>query len=272
MLYFDVFHHPLLEDELGALVGGPPTLDARTERVGRHVCRTGASADVEKRVERSRRAETLWPHAVRMGRLVARFPWVRGVFLTGSLSKRSAAEDADVDFLLLVEDGRVWSTKTVIELVRRASPDRVRESLCANYLRAVGSPALDDRTVFTAMELATAVPLHGPDACGTFLRANEWVRRWVPGFDFALARARVAAPLPGGPTRRWEGLVPAGVDAQALAAWDRFWNWRYRALDPATRAQRFKRRVDVSTNHFDDFQARVCAAYEARCVDAGVTP
>lgn len=268
LLYFDIFHHPLMIEEITTLAGGPPPLDPRLEIHGRHVCRAGRKADIAPRIERSRKAEQLWPKVLRMGATVARFPWVRAVFLTGSLSKRSVTPDVDIDFLLLVESGRVWSAKTFVELVRRGLPDAGREAMCANYLRDVEAPALDDHTVFTAMELATAVPLHGD--CAALIEANPWARRWVPGLDHALERARHAPPLP---TRRLpESWVPRRADPMLRSVWNAFWNRKYRSLDPATRAQRFKRRPEVATNHFDDFQGRVIAAYEARCAEAGITP
>lgn len=268
VLYFDIFRHPLSVEELAALAGGRPALDARCERHGRYVCRAGHVADIAPRIERSRAAETHWPAVLRMGGLLARFPWVRGVLLTGSLSKRSVTPDVDLDFLLLVEHGRVWSAKSFVEAVRRALPAAGRESLCANYIRDERAAELDDHSVFTAIELATAVPLFGD--CAPFVAANGWARRWVPGLDFALARAAAAPPLPA---RRFpEAWLPAGAEALLLRAWDRFWNLKYRALDPATRAQRFKRRPELSTNHFEDFQGKVIAAYEGRCAEAGVAP
>jgi hypothetical protein len=268
VLYFDVFRHPLTHDELQSLAGGIAPPDPRIERHGRYVCRAGRGGDIAARIERTNASEQLWPKAVRMGRWMGRLPWVRAVFLTGSLSKRSAEPDADFDFLLLVEHGHVWSAKTVIELIRRGLPQAGREAMCANYLRDRTQPILDDHTVFTAMELATAVPLHGD--CAPFIEANGWARRWVPGLDFALARARNAPPLPR--VRAPAVVVPPPVESRLLAGWDRFWNRKYRALDADTRAQRFKRRPEVSTNHFEDFQGKVIAAYTERCRDAGVEP
>lgn len=272
VLYYDIFHHPLTVEELSALAGGTPTLDARTERHGHYVCRAGASADLPGRIERSLAAERMWPQATRMAGIIARFPWVKAVFLTGGLSKRSAPPDGDIDFLLLCEGGRVWSTKTAVELVRRAMPARGRESLCANYLRAEDSLLLDDHTVFTAMEIATAVPMYGGALCAAFIEANTWARRWVPGYEFALRRAAAAPPLPSSPIRPLADRVPRALEPRALDAWDRFWNRKYATLDAGTRAQRFKRRPDVATNHFEDFQGWVSNEYASRCAAAGIAP
>lgn len=272
VLYYDIFHHPLTVEELSALAGGPPTLDARTERHGHHICRAGASADLPGRIERSVAAERMWPKAARMAAIIARFPWVQAVFLTGGLSKRSAPPDGDIDFLLLCEGGRVWSAKTMVELVRRGLPAGGREALCANYLRAADSLLLDDHTVFTAMEIATAVPMYGGALCASFIEANIWARQWVPGYEFAIRRARAAPALPASPVRALADRVPRAWEPRALDAWDKFWNRKYATLDAATRAQRFKRRPDVATNHFEDFQGWVSAEYARRCAAAGIDP
>ncbi len=282
--YYDIFRHPLTDAELSRLCGFDvaPVVDALVaegalERGGGHVCAPGRVGHVARRVERTAAAERRWPVARRAGRLLAALPWVRGVLVTGGLSKQSTEPDGDVDFLLLIEPGRVWATKSALQAFRRALPERARDWFCTNFLLATDRLLMDDRNLFTAMELATAVPLHGADACGALLAANRgWAERHVPGYAWSLARAANAPTHPPpAPTRVVEHAVAPfapRIERAALAAWDRYWNRKYDWLPDATRDQRFKRRPEVATNHLHDFQAYVLAEYERRCAAAGITP
>ncbi|MFN7142395.1 MAG: hypothetical protein ACK4YP_01365 [Myxococcota bacterium] len=282
--YYDIFRHPLTEAELRRLCGFPVSADVdrlvvagTLERFGGHVTLPGRAAHVPRRVERTAAAERRWPAAMRAGRVLAAFPWVRGVLVTGGLSKQSTEPDGDVDFLLLVEPGSVWAAKSALQGLRRVLPESGRDLFCTNYLLATDALALDDRNVFTAMELATAVPLHGADACVALLEANRaWAERHVPGYAWSLARARNAPthalPLPTRLVEAATGPFAPRIERAALAAWDAYWNRKYAWLPEATRDHRFKRRPEVATNHLHDFQGYVLAEYARRCADVGITP
>lgn len=281
--YYDVFRHPLTEAELARLAGGAveeavAALEAegRLERVAGYVCLAGRAGDVERRRARSEAAERRWRAARAATAVLARFPFVRGIFVTGGLSKQSCPPDGDVDFLLIVEPGAVWTTKTALQGLRRPLPERARDWFCTNYLLAADHPVVDDRNAFTAMELATAVPMWGRGACVGFLEANRWAERYVPGLAWNVERARRAPPGRVAPLARAVegalGPVQGAVEGRARAAWDRFWNRKYAWLDDEVRAQRFKRRAEVSTNHLHDFQDYVLAEYRGRLDALGVAP
>jgi hypothetical protein len=284
LLYFDVFHWPLSRAELVRYVapGDPAAVEAACDELigegwvcedGGWLFLAGEDDSVAARRSASRHAERSWRAASRAAAVLARFPYVRGVLITGGLSKGASAPDADVDFLLLIAPGRVWLAKTLLQAWRRTLPPRIRECFCTNYLLSSDALALDDRNAYTAIELATAIPMYDGDTCGRLLDENRWGQRYVPGWDWAVERARNAPQLP---ERRaavaFERMTASKrLDARALSLWDAYWNRKYGWLDDATRAQRFKRRPDVATNHLHDFQFRVLAAFEARLHEHGVS-
>jgi len=273
VLYFDVFRHPLTEPELtrllcpgdhAAVARACDTLLSRglLEGEGAWRYRPGAARAVGRRRERARHAERVWPWAHRAAAVLRALPWVRGLLVTGSLSKNSAVPDGDVDFLVIVRPGRVWTLKTLLQGLRRALPPPARELFCTNYLISTDRLEVDDQNLFTAIELATAVPLAGREACVALLESNAWVREFVPGMDWSIARAAALAPddLPG-PGERDAG---GRLEGAAMRAFDRYWDRKYDWLDARVRAQRFKRRADVATNHLHDFQGYVLREVDAR--------
>ncbi len=278
MLYFDVFHHPLRLDELAALCGPDvePAVEAALglgglERDDVWVFRAGRAGDRRRRVERSAEAERQWRRVRRAAGLLARVPYVRGVLVTGGLSKQSAQPGGDVDFMLLVEPGRVWTVKGALHLLRRVLPGALRESFCTNYLLATDALPLPAQSMFHAVELATAVPLFGPEACSALLAANPWAERRVPGLGFSRTRAELCTPLPSAPLRL-ERLVPSALDPTAARLLTQFWDRRYAWIEPGERARRFQRGPSVATNHLHDFSGWVNQEYADRCGALGVEP
>ena len=274
----------MCSSDLDRLAGAPlsPAVDALQdrgvlERVADHVCLAGGAGLVSGRTRRTEAAERRWPVARRAARALAAFPWIRAVFVTGGLSKQSAEDDADVDFLLLVEPGHVWAAKSALQLVRRVLPEAVRDCLCTNYLLATDALSLSDRNLFTAMELATAVPLHGSADAVALLEANRaWAEPLVPGYDWSVTRARNAPGLRAPrPVRAFEaafGPFGPSVERVGLAAWNRYWNRKYAWVDEQDRAHRFQRGPSVATNHLHDFQRYVLDEHARRCRAYGIAP
>ena len=245
------------------------------EAHGAFRCRTGAAADVPRRIARTRCAEQVWPWARRASAVLAHLPFVRAVLVTGGMSKNSTTADGDVDFMLLVEPGRVWTLKSMLQAARRVLPAGPRELFCTNYLLAADRLLIDDQNLFTAVELATAVPMAGPELCVELIDANPWVQRHIPGISWSRERAEHAPRLPASAAgaaleRAWSGGVGPAAERAALRAWDRYWNHKYRWLDRQLRSQRFKRREHISTNHLHDFQGYVLDAVAERFAEVGL--
>jgi hypothetical protein len=286
VLYFDIFKHPLTVAELERLVAPGQreslisSLDSlerdghiQSSGVYRHV--PGCEEHVARRQERARCAEQLWPRAKRAAAVLGSLPFVRGVLITGSLSKNSAMPEDDVDFLLLVQTGRVWSLKTLTHIARKAMPEPLRELFCTNYLLDEDSLSLDQRNLFTAVELCTAIPMYGPEACSAFLAANVWAERFVPGMCWSVERAGNARNQTRSRSvtvleSAWSGPLAHRAETRALSLWDRYWRRKYHWLSEAQRDRRFQRSATVATNHFNDFQEYVLREAQGRLSRAGL--
>jgi len=284
VLYFDIFQHPLRDAELVRLVD-----PARPERVHEAVARLAASGELEhrqshlyrpgrkeliaRRKERAANAERLWPLAKVAAATLTRLPFVRGVLVTGSLSKLSTAPGDDVDFMILTAPGRVWTLHSLLQVARRSWPRALRDLFGNNYMLAEDRPLIGDRNLFTAIELATAVPMAGPVACARLMEANDWVRTFVPGMDWCVERALAAPPLPAS-ARRLEERLPVGLldRAEPLArrAWGGFWSRKYAWLDASLRQERFKQGEEVAATLLNDYRDYVLGEARRRMEAAGL--
>lgn len=272
--YFDIFKHPLRFSEIEQLTGyeRSDVITAIEQYSGLFACNTHfvwlqeAHPDWHDVQKKRDRATSEWPKALRYGARLAKLPFVKGVFLTGSMSKGAVSEDSDFDYLLVAERNRVWLVKSMIEAFRKALPQAWRECYCANYIVGMDTLELQHRNVFTAIELSTAIPLFGSEACQAFVQANSWAKVFVPNQAFVRRRAEL---VPSKSLHQEEQALLNLLDAQSQRLWNRYWEGKYKHLPTAIRQKRFRRERGKAANHLHDFQDRVIQALDERLVRLG---
>src|SRR5690606_18040183 len=103
--------------------------------------------------------------ARRCADIIAGFPFVRGVYISGSLSKGYADEQSDIDFFIVVEKKRLWICRTLLHLFKKLTFLINRQhSFCMNYFLDESMLCLEEQNIFTATELYTLVPVYDKDS------------------------------------------------------------------------------------------------------------
>ncbi|MEI9810645.1 MAG: hypothetical protein WDO16_23755 [Bacteroidota bacterium] len=127
------------------------------------------SALVKRRREGNQRAGQLLPKAMRIGRFLSRFPYVRGVGISGSLSKMYADEKADIDFFIITKANRLWIARTFMHLFKKLTFLTGRQHLyCMNYYIDEKALKLGEQNIYTAIETVTLLPAGGNAMQGFF--------------------------------------------------------------------------------------------------------
>jgi hypothetical protein len=135
--------------------------------------------------------------------LIARLPFVRMVAVTGSLAMDNVNDNADLDYLIVTEPGRLWLCRAlVLALDRFARLRGVR--LCPNYLVSQRSLSFTPQNIYIAHELAQMVPLAGMDVYGEIRECNRWMEQFLPNA--------------GGPPRS-DRIRPAAASRTGAATW-----------------------------------------------------
>ena len=222
VLYADLFDYPLTEAELYQRLVGQPSDRAAFERAlsglmgpylvaaGGYVVWVGREPLVAVRNRRRQAASGLWAGAWRYARWLARVPFVQMVAVSGSLAVHNAEDGSDIDLFCITAPNRLWLARAFIvplsKLTRRL-PRRFPLVLCPNYILTLDALAIEDRHLFTAYEVAQAMPLWGIDTYDRFLQANQWVHDFLPHTRPDGHAHEVYAPLRPWFTRGFERLL-----------------------------------------------------------------
>lgn len=127
------------------------------------------------REERRNRAQKLKRRARYVARLLQHAPFVRGILLTGSVAADNAEEDADLDVMVIVADGRIGLAFLLLATLSRLSSRRV---LCPNYYVSEVNLSIRKTDHYIARELVQAEPLTHESTI--LLNANPWVLKELP--------------------------------------------------------------------------------------------
>ncbi len=129
---------------------------------------------------RETRAELLWIKALAHGATLANVPFVRMVAVTGSLAVNNPGRDADIDFMLVTDGGRMWTARLVAKVLQLLSSIFSGRELCVNYFVSTRALELDDQGLYVAQELAQMVPLYGQETYEALRERNVWAVGLLP--------------------------------------------------------------------------------------------
>ena len=181
-------------DDVAAVLGSP-TVGRTVVRREDYVTLAGREELVERRKETRARARRLHRRAQRMGRLLGLVPFVRGLILTGSVAAEAAAEDADIDLLVIVAPSRLAFVFLLLGGFSRLTRRRL---YCANYYMSDDHLEVDRRNLFIAREIVQAKPLD--EGGERFFAINDWVLEFLPNASISKrsgGRRRVVGRLQG---------------------------------------------------------------------------
>ena len=105
------------------------------------------------RRKREAYAEQLWSKALAHGAVLASLPFVRMVAVTGSLAVNNPGHDADTDFMLVTDAGRVWSVRLMAKVLQLLNGVFASGELCVNHLVSTRALELDNPSLYVAQEL-----------------------------------------------------------------------------------------------------------------------
>ena len=222
--YFSFFNHALAAEEILHYIAVPASLSKVKEGLRLLVIeglvheKQGWFAldteSLELRIKHEHLNKKRLKSARRVGRFIALFPFVRGVYLSGSLSKSGVqSKDDDLDFFIITASNRVWTTKFFLIAFKKIFLLNSEKYFCINLLMDQNQLSLAKRNRYTATEVVSLVTLKNAAGLERFLQANHWVKDYFPNValpeTYAVEREsttmleRVFNRLLGGTFEQW---------------------------------------------------------------------
>ena len=279
LAYSDVFDYPLRLDELHLYL----PVRATTQQLSFELAKdspligsrdgfyflAGRSSIVNVRARREHRSKPVLKTAFQLGRVLGRLPFIRMVALTGSLAMLNSDDAADLDYMLVAANGRVWTARAFALLFGRLT-SRLGYTLCPNLIVAERALAWRQHDLYSAHEICQMLPITGLQTYKQLRCINAWTGDFLPN----------ASGFPSQP----DDESKPGYIVQSLAEWalrgqlgNLFENWEMQR-----KVARFSRQegfgdetrfdVDVCQGNFDHHRAQTRSALRQRLQELGVQP
>ncbi|WP_242085151.1 nucleotidyltransferase domain-containing protein [Aestuariivivens sediminis] len=185
ILYFSIFNYPVTKDEVLKFSNCKTLEEVHLElenlleariiyKFGDYYSKTNNSQFIEKREMGNRMAKKVMPKALKRAYLISQFPFVKGVAFSGAFSKGYFDQDGDIDFFIITEANRLWVARTLLILYKKLFLLNSRKYFCVNYFLSESALKISEQNRFTAMEIATLIPLYGQTHFDLFFKKNNW--------------------------------------------------------------------------------------------------
>ena len=203
LAYFDLFNYPLTADEVFLFLPVKCDIDdfeyaINCMLIDRLIFRFEKFYTlkndyflIERRINGNKKASELIVTAKKVSNLLIRFPFVRGIAISGSLSKNYADEDSDIDLFIITAKNKLWIARTLMHCFKKLTfLVNKQHYFCMNYYIDEKELQIHEKNTYTAIEIATLMPLHGDTTFEQFYLANAWTRDYLPNKCMRLSTAK----------------------------------------------------------------------------------
>ena len=203
LAYFDMFEYPLTKVELYSFLGAYCDKQIFNKELSYLLISENVycfdnfftlknNAKIAlRRHNGNKKATEMMKIAERIGQLLIRFPYVRGIAVSGSLSKNFADEKSDIDLFVITAPGRLWVARTLMHLFKKFTFLFNKEHFfCMNYFIDEAGLQIIEKNIYTATEVVTLIPLEGDSVFKKFFSANAWTLNYLPNNYMRVASAK----------------------------------------------------------------------------------
>jgi len=282
LLYFDIFHYPLTVKEIKRFCGTPATIDEVEYELGflgrlgyiqqKGMFYSTSPNDMPFMVDRRKtgniKALRMLRKANRYSKLISYFPFVRGIYLSGSLSKGYADEKSDVDYFIITEPGRLWLCRMLLALFKKIFLLNSHKYFCINYFIDTENLEIPDKNIFTAIELTTLITTCNSALYRNLMQANIWVKDFFPN---TLLESISGESIPSNESwikrfmeKIFYGRIGDRLDDVCYEITFAKWKRKFRQFSRDEFELNLRSKKNVSKHHPRGFQAKVLSQYNEK--------
>ena len=289
LLYFDIFNYPLKSGEVFNFLGIPALdksivtsrLSSLTDQkiifqFGELFSLKNDNSLIDRRLKGNKEADKYLILARKKANFISKFPFVRAVLASGSLSKGYMDERSDLDFFIITASNRLWIARTLLVLYKVVFLANNHKHFCVNYFVDEKHLEIEEKNLFTATELATVIPLYGSQQYENLQGVNSWLAEFFPNYT-QRSTSDVPPSKLSWPKKVFEGLismffantVETYLHNATRARWKRLYEKSYSASDFKVA---FKSKPHASKNHPRNFQRTIIEVYDEKLRSFGFHP
>lgn len=273
ILYFSIFKYPVTLDEIQRFSPGSDRTQIELElqqlidrlvisKVGDYYFADCDPDCIERRIRGNTMAAGVMAKARERALLIARFPFVEAVGVSGSLSKGYYDANSDVDFFVITRPGKVWIARTLLMLYKKIFLLNSRKFFCINYFMSSSDLEVAEKNRFTATEIKTLIPIQGKSALNEFYLRNQW----ISGIIGSAATDLESVPDIRKPfasriiETMFDNAIGNFADRNCRKLTVIFWKIKFRQMEKSDFSVALKSTKSVSKHHPLNFQKKVILA------------
>ncbi|TSE10872.1 MULTISPECIES: nucleotidyltransferase domain-containing protein [Aquimarina] len=271
LLYFSLFKYPLSAEEVYLFSAAHSQDEVNNElkyleQKGvifsdkNFYCIDNHTKTISRRIAGNNMAKAVMDKAIKKGVFISKFPFIKAVGISGSLSKNYHDKNSDVDFFVITTSKKLWIARTLLMLYKKIFLLNSRKFFCVNYFIAEDSLEITEKNIFTATELLTLIPVSGDFEL--FYSKNQWVSTFLPNMEIG------KSPFYENSKKNWlakmiESILNTRIgdllDNIFLKLTVKKWNLKFNTLNKEDFEIAMKSTSGVSKHHPQNFQKRVIA-------------
>lgn len=117
-------------------------------------------------------------------------PYLKAVFLVGSVPIYSSNKNSDIDVLVICEKNKVWFVRPYMTLffdilkIRRKNK-RIKDKLCLNHFIDETNLCIYDKSLYSAFNYKNLIPIYIRDKkiYKKFVKKNSWIKNYFFNFE-----------------------------------------------------------------------------------------
>lgn len=194
ILYFSIFRYPLTLEEIHGYTNHNDIVETESEltnleseeiikKIDDFYVYNKDLESVPKRLKGNLEAQKAMLIAKKKAKFIAKFPYVKAVGISGSLSKSYYDEASDIDFFVITKPNKLWICRTLLMLYKKIFLLNSRKYFCVNYFISTNTLEIEEKNRFTATELKTLIPIQGKEVFEDFYNANNWIKTYFSKFE-----------------------------------------------------------------------------------------
>ncbi|MBI5214209.1 MAG: hypothetical protein HY960_00490 [Ignavibacteriae bacterium] len=282
LLYYEIFRYPLTAKELFVLfptnsltfeefkskLAALVLEEKLKESFGFYYLNNGDEDFSLLRMEKEQSAKRMLRLAKFFTFIVKQFPFVRGVFLSGELSKNVATKGSDIDYVIVTAPNRLWFTRSVLILLKKIFLFNNKKYFCLNYFVTEQQFELPERSYYSATEIAHLKPLYNFPLFLKYINSNGWIKTYFPNYSVFGLTSEPTFETPGLLQKVFEFFLQGDwldtFDLYLMDKMKRVWEKRYNMFENTIHERLFRCTPNESRAFIGNFSDRIEKEYEEK--------